>query len=129
MRHERSWQEHYHGDLRDKDTISDIELGFSSLIDQEGGQYSETLLVRPDGFISMETRKDRVGPPYLAALFTEYRQDPGKRAEYRGPSVEQFYQVISELAKEMPGFRFHIEEEPHRQWLRYTVTKDDSHVV
>jgi len=77
-----------------------------------GKSYSETFKVNPDGSIDTDKRVDGNHP-----IATEY-------VEWNGTTdTAEFYRVMAEFQEKYPEYDIDFEEDPSKQWLKYTVSK------
>lgn len=98
--------------------LDEISTAIGELVRRNGGAYSETLAIRPNGHIDADIRPQDSRLPFLPRIFLDVG-GPGDKLQ--GPTIEQFYQLISDLQQHSPGLAFEVAETPHRQTIMYTV--------
>lgn len=81
----------------------------------------ETLSVRDDGHLS-PTRESDSKPSLIVTLFTE-RSEGETSPDLRGPSVEEFYRLLSDVSRQMPDLSFQVSEDQQRQSVTYSVER------
>jgi hypothetical protein len=91
-----------------------------AVLKDESGFYVEHLIVGPDGRVDPLRRIDGT-MPMLPMFFHQVRVTPGRST--RGPTVEEFRQLVAVLQTHLKTFEFLIEEDPERRWIKYRVRR------
>jgi len=87
----------------------------------ESGFYVEQLVIGPDGRVDPSRRTDGT-IPMLPMFFHQCRATPVGLSK-RGPTVEEFRQLVATLQSHLEDFEFLIEEDPQRRWIKYRVRR------
>jgi hypothetical protein len=123
MRYEKPWKENSRSP---EDTLLDeVSTAMRELVRDKRGAYSETLSIRANGHIDAGARPQDSRPPFLPRIFLEV---DGSGHGLQGPTIEQFYQLVSDLQQRLPDLAFEVSESPDRKTIKYTV-RDRSQVT
>lgn len=95
---------------------------FDDATKDRGGFYAEHLIIGEDGRIDPIKRADG-STAMLPAFFHQFRRSNDGKIVTRGPTIEEFYQIMSVLQRHLAEFEFIIEEDPQRRWIKYRVRR------
>ncbi len=82
---------------------------FENGIKRNGGEYSETLLIKQDGDLDREKSIDGSPPVIMNA------------GDLKNP--EDLYRIMHKISQERPELDISFEADPDRKWIRYRVKK------
>jgi hypothetical protein len=88
-----------------------IKNWFDDMLENKDS-YSETLRIKPDGTIDRVLRFDGTAVFLSAAIMRPGPLEPS-----------EIYNYIKEINQKYPEYNINFEEDPSRQWLKYTVSK------
>ena len=99
--------------------VHEISQALSRLAEKYGGKYSETLVIRDDGYVSEDSRV--TGPtdysrPFLVQYMSQFETS-------HGPRPEDIYKVLKDVGEMLPSYTISISEDPNRRSLTYTILK------
>jgi hypothetical protein len=100
-----------------------LEDWIDSAINKDSdGYYSERIAVFPDGRLSADLRVD--GSMSMLPMFfhqIKLRNDSEREIHARGPTLEEFYEILGKFDELMPDFAFEVKEDEDRRWVQYRV--------
>lgn len=91
---------------------------FIELVALHGGDYAETLKVNSDGRVSINSRKGDRAPALLPSL-------TATRMSGQGPTIEDMYLILKELADNLPGYEVSVNENRAAGTIAYRIKKAD----
>jgi hypothetical protein len=91
------------------DTIHGIAPILKEKAQRAGGEFSETLIINPDGSIKLPIKKE----DGEVSLFGHLAND----------SAEDLIQLAFQIQQQFPEIHFTFEKDPHGEWLKYSVTE------
>jgi hypothetical protein len=84
---------------------------FEGIVDHDGS-YSETLVIKENG------------------QFDDIRMDGTSRIMlHESNTPEELYKIAKEIQDKYPEYKFSFEDGPHKEWIKYTVSKGDTREV
>jgi hypothetical protein len=89
---------------------------FRKLIAIHGGEYSESLIVKPDGRVSIDSRNGDGAPALLPSLTST-------RIGGQGPRVEEVYRILKNTAEHLPGYKVSINEDRTSGNIFYRISR------
>lgn len=95
----------------DRETRRDVAGLFERNI-KDSGEYSETLIVKPDGKFDIHKRLGDDFVPFIVPMM--------------GDKPEELYRAMQLIQEENPGMKVEFEHDSDGQWLRYKVTEKPS---
>jgi hypothetical protein len=108
------------GYLDRAEEVLSIGNGMRELLKINGGQYSETLRIGGDGHTSTEHRTHDAGIPWLSNMLSREASNGGKMV---GPTSEDIYQLLHQVAISFPSIEVEIVENDSRTEISYTISE------